>query len=65
MKVIGVIEDPAVIKRILIHRDNCESAGQRREHPTRALPQRGLPGLMESAADSETNTDARLHSASA
>ena len=47
MKVIAVIEEPAVIKRILAHLDHRQSAGQHPEHPTPAPLQLALPGLME------------------
>ena len=47
MKVIASIEDPAVIKRMLAHLDNRQSAGQHPEHPPRTPPQLMLPGLFE------------------
>ena len=47
MKVIASIEDPAVIKRILVHLDNRQGVGQHPEHPPRAPPQLVLPGLMD------------------
>ena len=47
MKVIAVIEDPAVIKRILAHLGNRQRAEQHPEHPTRAPPPLTLPGLMD------------------
>ena len=47
MKVIAVIEDPAVIKRLLAHLGNRQRAEQHPEHPTRAPPPLTLPGLMD------------------
>ena len=47
MKVIAVIEDPAVIKRLLAHLEHCQGTGQHPEHPPRAPPQLTLPGLMD------------------
>ena len=47
MKVIACIEDPAVITRILAPLEQGPGAAQHPEHPPRAPPQFGLPGLME------------------
>ena len=47
MKVIACIEDPAVITRILAPLEQGPGAAQDPEHPPRAPPQFGLPGLME------------------
>ncbi len=46
-KVIASIEDPAVIKRILVHLEHRQGAGQHPEHPPRAPLQPALPGLRD------------------
>ena len=61
MKVIAAIEDPAVIKRILVHLDNRQGAGQHPEHHLNSY----CPVCWSKAAGSPTRTDARPEAASA